>query len=81
MQHGRSREKRKRLLCFNDKTPFSSCADVSKYFLPCVIRPFCGTSQLAKKPLKLIDAPLPIYDWKGILGVVTPILVTTQFGQ
>ena len=30
---------------------------------------------------RLIDAPLPIYDWKGILGVVTPILVTTQFGQ
>ena len=28
-----------------------------------------------------LDAPLPIYDWKGILGVVTPILVTTQFGQ
>ncbi len=55
MQHGRSREKRKRLLCFNDKTPFSSCADVSKYFLPCVIRrTFCVTSQLAKKPLKLI---------------------------
>ena len=33
MQHGRSREKRKRLLYFNDKTPFSSCADVSKYLL------------------------------------------------
>ena len=31
--------------------------------------------------VRVIDAPLPIYDWKGILGVVTPILVTTQFGQ
>lgn len=28
-----------------------------------------------------VDAPLPIFDWKGILGVVTPILVTTQYGQ
>ena len=25
-----------------------------------------------------LDAPLPIFDWKGILGVVTPILVTTN---
>lgn len=28
-----------------------------------------------------VDAPLPIYDWKGILGAATPILVTTQYGQ
>ena len=29
----------------------------------------------------MLPSPSNHYDWKGILGVVTPILVTTQFGQ
>ena len=37
--------------------------------------------RMEKYEREFLDAPLPIYDWKGILGVVTPILVTTQFGQ
>ena len=28
-----------------------------------------------------LDVPSQSIDWKGILGGVTPILVTTQFGQ
>ena len=30
---------------------------------------------------KILMLPSQSNDWKGILGVVTPILVTTQFGQ
>ena len=43
--------------------------------------PFKQIQRMTDISRNTIDAPLPIYDWKGILGVVTPIRVTTQFGQ